>query len=155
MRKYANKPILAFVIAALILVTVIICPLAAEYQESTTWLNNNPNAPTDYAYSVAVVGDTQILVETDANSRQDEDPSNDTDYTASIYDWIIANKDAKKMQYVIGLGDITNNHTDLEWQVAKDAITKMNGVIPYSLVKGAAPHDTESTFNKYFFKGWT
>ena len=150
MKKYATKTLIAIIVAALLLATVIASSSAAEYEESTIWLNSNPNAPTDYAYSLAIVGDTQILVETDANSRQDDDPSNDTNYTASIYNWIVANKDAKKMQYVIGLGDITNNHTDLEWQVAKDAITKMNGVIPYSLVKGVLPHDTESTFNKYF-----
>ena len=59
------------------------------------WLATNPNAPTDYAYSFAIVGDTQFLVYNDAN--------NGTSYTSYIYDWLLANKDAKKIQYVMGL----------------------------------------------------
>ncbi|MBR5449361.1 MAG: hypothetical protein IKV43_05155, partial [Clostridia bacterium] len=151
MNKHLKVSLIALLVLVLAMVPVLaLSASAAEYAETADWLNTNPNAPTDYAFSLAIVGDTQILVEQDANSRADEDPSNDTNYTASIYNWIVANAEAKKMQYVLGLGDITQYDTDAEWEVAKAAITKMNGVVPYTLVKGAAPHDGASQFDKYF-----
>ncbi len=90
----------------------------------------------DYAYSFAVIGDTQILAE--------RYPAK---YTA-LYDWVLGNVESKKIKFVLGLGDITNSSTAAEWELAKRNITRMNGVVPYSLVRGN--HDTESTMMKYF-----
>lgn len=90
----------------------------------------------DYAYSFAVVGDTQIL----ALSYQDK-------FTA-LYDWIIDNVEEKKIKYVLGLGDITDDDTNAEWALAKKNIIRMNGVVPYSLVRGN--HDSVNQMKKYF-----
>jgi hypothetical protein len=90
----------------------------------------------DYAYSFAVVGDTQSLCELH------------TKHMDTLYDWIIKNKDDKKIKYVIGLGDITEGDHDWEWVVAKNTISKLDGVIPYSLIRGN--HDTSPQFNKTF-----
>jgi len=90
----------------------------------------------DYAYSFAVVGDTQIL----ALSYQDK-------FTA-LYDWIIDNVEAKKIKFVLGLGDITDDDTNAEWALAKKNIIRMNGVVPYSLVRGN--HDSINQMKKYF-----
>ena len=79
---------------------------------------------TDYAYSVAVVGDTQRL--SFANP----------DKVGNIYDWIVKNTSSKKIQYVVGLGDITENNTDAEWANAMKHIGKLNGVVSYGLVRG-------------------
>ena len=91
---------------------------------------------TDYAYSFCFVPDTQIITE--------RDPSN----LKCIYDWIVANAEEKKMKFVFGLGDITNSDTDTEWMVAKNEIAKLDGVVPYSLIRGN--HDTAAQMNKYF-----
>lgn len=93
---------------------------------------------TDYAYSFCVVGDTQVVTE------------KYPDKLASIYDWIIENKDEKKIEFVFGLGDITNKNTDAEWTVAKEQIFKLNGVVPYSIVRGN--HDGSAKLNEYFAK---
>ena len=90
----------------------------------------------DYSYSFAFVGDTQIITESYP------------DKLSKIYDWIINNKDNKKIQYVFGLGDITNSDTDREWNDALKQISKLNDKIPYSLVRGN--HDSTSQFEKYF-----
>ena len=79
---------------------------------------------TDYAYSIAVVGDTQRL--SFANP----------DKVGNIYDWIVQNQKSKKIQYVVGLGDITENNTDAEWANAMKHIGKLNGVVSYGLVRG-------------------
>ncbi len=90
----------------------------------------------DYAYSFAVLGDTQILAE-----------SYPAKFTA-LYDWVLGNVESKKIKFVLGLGDITNSSTNAEFDLAKKNIERMNGVVPYSLVRGN--HDTENQMKKYF-----
>ena len=91
---------------------------------------------TDYAYSFVVVGDTQMTV--------DFDPEN----LHYIYDWILDNKETKNIQYVFGMGDITNNSRDIEWSVAYEQITRLDGKVPYSLIRGN--HDTSAGYNTTF-----
>ena len=90
----------------------------------------------DYEYSFAVVGDTQSLCELHSKHMN------------TMYQWIIDNKESKKIEFVFGLGDITEGDKDWEWVVAKDAIYKMNGVVPYSLIRGN--HDTSKQLYKTF-----
>jgi len=88
----------------------------------------------DYAYSFIVVGDTQ--------SVNIYDPG----HFATIYDWIVANKDAKKIKYVMGLGDITDKDQDAEWNRAVSAFRSLDDAgIGYSLVRGN--HDGSAKFN--------
>ena len=91
----------------------------------------------DYAYSFAIVGDTQTITW--------KYPAQ----LATIYNWIVDNAEDKNIQYVFGLGDITETDTDEQWAVAKDAITLMDGKLPYSLLRGQG-HDTVEQFNAYF-----
>lgn len=150
-------------ILSMLLVLVLVClalpfyAFAASsskgYEEENGWMNTNPKAPTDYAYSIAVVGDTQSMVKTDL--------TNGTNYMSDIYSWIAANADAKNIQYVLGVGDITEYTEnfdsnfdgswtyDDEWIHAKNAITLLDGKVPYSLCRGGG-HDTTAKFNEYF-----
>ena len=80
--------------------------------------------PSDYAYSFMIVGDTQIIT--------DQHP----EYLHCIYDYIVDNVEDKKVKYVFGLGDITDNDTEEEWNVAKDEIAKLDGVVRYSIIRG-------------------
>ncbi len=106
-----------------------------KYRENIGW--HTDKAPvTDYEYSFAIVGDTQKLAYKHPTKMD------------AIYDWILANRASKKIQYVMGLGDITDKNTDAEWTAAKGAISKLNGKIPYSLIGGN--HDTSAKFNQYF-----
>lgn len=92
---------------------------------------------TDYAYSFAVVGDTQAVNEYDVNTGNN--------YLGGIYDWILENKEEKNIQYVFGLGDVTDNNNIAEWTHAKAEISSLDGQIPYSLVRGN--HDMVGTFS--------
>ena len=91
---------------------------------------------TNYAYSFAAVGDTQNITEDEPEKLE------------IIYNWLVANKDSKKIAHVFGLGDITDMTTEAEWETAQNAVGKLNGVIPYSLVRGN--HDTSYMYNKAF-----
>lgn len=99
------------------------------------WLKN-VDLPKNYAYSFAVIGDTQIM-----NSKW---PNN----FHSIYDYVIDNRSSEKIAFCLGLGDITDNNTDSEWELARNNIDRMNKLVPYSLNRGN--HDTSNSFNNYF-----
>ncbi len=102
------------------------------------WIDaDDMDALPEFAYSFAVVGDTQRIA---YNYKND---------FAGIYDWILENAEANKTKFVMGLGDITEtmSGSDEEWTVAMDAITRLDGEIPYSLVRGN--HDPVDYFNKY------
>lgn len=117
---------------------------------NSDWVDVNTNLG-EYAYSFAVIGDTQNLCR-DYNEGGTPNLKYAKEFHG-LYDWIIANKDTKKIKHVFGLGDITETHqwsiVDLEeWALAKEAISKMDGVIPYSLVRGN--HDMSKYFNQTF-----
>lgn len=162
MKQRCKRPILTLLILGM-LWSVLLCVSAhAVTPPSTTpWYDESEAYTGEYAYSIAVVGDTQTL----AFQGAKETPNAYTESLPKLYQWIADNAEAKKMQYVIGLGDITekgedwghkNNDTeaetavgDREWAYAKEAISKMNGVIPYTLVRGSG-HDGYTRFNEWF-----
>ncbi len=95
----------------------------------------------DYAYSMAIVGDTQKLVLNDAN--------NGTDYTSYIYKWLVNNKEEKNIQFVMGLGDITDKNLDTEWTNIVSQFKRLEDAkLAYSLVQGN--HDTVAKLDTYF-----
>ena len=105
------------------------------------WQSEKDVAPIgDYEYSFAVIGDTQTMNEKDPDAME------------AIYDWLIANKEDQKIEYVIGLGDITDDSTDTEWENANNYISKLNGVIPYALTRGN--HDDWDDFNRNLHNGY-
>ncbi|MBQ3015733.1 MAG: metallophosphoesterase [Clostridia bacterium] len=113
-----------------------------------------------YAYSMAIIGDTQSLIYSDVQNAgvADYEPR-----TEKIYDWLVANKESKKIGMVLGLGDIVETWDEAgkledfeaEWELAVSQISKLNGKLPYTLVRGN--HDTENGFNKYIggMEGYT
>ena len=116
--------------------------------------------PGSYAYSMAIVGDTQSLVDSDVKNAgvAGYEPR-----LEKVYDWLVDNAESKKIEMVLGLGDITETWNEAvypdafkaEWELAVNEISKLNGKIPYTLVRGN--HDTENGFNTYIggLKGYT
>ena len=89
---------------------------------------------TDYAYTFAFVGDTQMV------ARYDPDNFH------KIYDWIVDIAEEKNLKHVFGLGDITDQDYKEQWEVAIDGIQRLDGVVPYSLIRGN--HDERMSFYK-------
>ncbi len=95
---------------------------------------------TGYDYTFAVIGDTQKVTYYDYQ--------NGTKNLKKIYSWILSQKESQNIQYVMGLGDITEKGTiDAEWDLAVEAIGQLDGKIPYSLVRGN--HDNSEKMNQY------
>ena len=90
--------------------------------------------PDDYDYSIAQIGDTQILSE------------NHQDKLAKMYDWMVDNKEKYKISFMVGMGDITNKAWSWEYEYDKEQIYKLNGSIPYILCRG--DHDKLNKTNK-------
>ena len=99
-------------------------PLGAEYTPTV-----------DSAFTFAVVGDTQVV----------------TNYSYSklntLYQFILDRKESDNIRFVAGMGDITDDDVDWEWKGAVKHIKKLDGQLPYSLIRGN--HDSKDQFLKY------
>jgi len=102
---------------------------------STRWFAQKEPV-TDYAYSFMVIGDTQKV------------SYNDPELFQYIYDYVVTNVQSKNVKFVMGLGDITEKSAAEEWAVARGSIRKMDGFVPYSLVRGN--HDDTAGFTSAF-----
>jgi hypothetical protein len=72
-------------------------------------------------------------------------------------DWIVANKESRKIACVLHLGDITNNNALPEWEVAAKAMQKLDGQVPYFMAVGNHDYseqghcvDRSTHFNEFF-----
>jgi hypothetical protein len=90
----------------------------------------------DYAYSIAVVGDTQTI----SNHFPDQ--------LHYIYDWIVENAESKKISFVQGLGDMTDLSEAREYELVIAQLEKLDGIVPYAFIRGN--HDTPDTFKQNF-----
>ena len=151
-------------IAALVVAVVLVITLSlslALTSSAANWgfFTREDNDPKSYAYSIAVVGDTQSLVNSDVKN------AGVTGYEPrleKLYGWLEEHAESKKIKMVLGLGDIVETwnkaaYPDLfaaEWALATEQISRLNGKIPYTLVNGN--HDVNG-FNTYIgaLEGYT
>ena len=153
--KAMKKLTAMFLSIMMILSSFAYLPVFAE-DESVLYTDTDPNwiekadkePVTDYAYSICVVGDTQRIARYTP------------EHLATIYDWILENKDEKKIEFVVGVGDIGDSWDEDDangngiWDsheellAAREQIFKLNGVIPYTLARGN--HDSYNEYNTFF-----
>lgn len=96
-------------------------------------LPSNPAVVTPGSFTVAFVGDTQNY---------------STSYPGifnQVTQWLVDNKATRNIQFVVQDGDIVNNDLSAEWNNARAAMQKLDGVIPYATVRGN--HDIGSQFD--------
>ena len=119
------------------------------YHEASHWTTEGGINDQDYTF--AFVGDIQKLTEIDYLTGKDSNPDNDTHHVDTLFTWIANNAQDKKIKHVFTLGDLTEytsaddadlsyspgtQYGDVEWQMVKNAITKLDGIVPYSVVRG-------------------
>ena len=110
-----------------------------KYRENYTWIDATDKEPvSDYAYAIAVLGDTQGL------NIKFPDEFDD------LFTWIADNADEKKIEYVIGLGDMVDTIAgdEGEWQRAYDGYHSLDGKVDYSIIRGN--HDKATFYNEKF-----
>ena len=129
-----TKRSLSLICILTMLASLFVFPVTAA---DADWIDPANKTPvTDYAYSFVAVGDTQNVCKKEPEKM------------AKIYDWIVANVESKKIKYVFGMGDITNDSSIKEWTVAKEEHAKLDGLVPYSVLRGN--HDVSFDMNKFF-----
>ena len=130
---------------------------ALRYSQYITELQAEDDDETAFPYSMVAIGDTQYVCEYDKKYG--------TDDMSPIYDWVLNNKESKNIQFVMGLGDITDEGTDGEYAIAATQFKKLQDAdIRYSIIKGN--HDgiwgyddgttrDPANFDEYLAEGYT
>lgn len=109
-------------------------------QQPTDYFYAAKSTATNYAYSMAVVGDIQIT------------SYKHTDKLHYLYDWIVDNAEDKNIQYVFGLGDITDQDNKYEYDAVEVQLKRLEAAgIDQSIVRGNHDwhFDNYITFDEY------
>lgn len=95
----------------------------------------------EFDYSFAFIGDTQFMIYKDITEGT-------TENTKAIYDWLIKNKDEKNIQYVFGLGDVSDKNMMAEYNYASYLFKTLGDAgINYAVIPGN--HDGQTTYINY------
>ena len=103
-------------------------------------------APEGYDYSFAVIGDIQSMTYYYPDKLVEQ------------FEWLRDNAKENKLAYVVGLGDITEKNTAAEYQKVVEAYDKIDGVVPFSIIRGnhdrtsandTTLYDTYISYDKY------
>ncbi len=113
------------------------CPAPDEPVEPTP-------TPEERAFSIVVLPDIQFLT------------LNNPQILEGMVDFILDDQRLRGIRFVVQEGDITHNNTDEEWTNATASLSRLHGVVPYSVCVGN--HDmTDSNvardttkFNEHF-----
>lgn len=128
-----KKAAVLFTLIALLVVMLSAVTVSAVDYESAIGAEYTPVV--DSAFTFAFVGDTQKVASM-ARKRMVE-----------LYDWLVEVKEEENLKFVAGLGDITDFDTEPEWEASMEAVKRLNGVVPYSLIRGN--HDGSYQFIHY------
>ncbi len=99
----------------------------------------------NYTYTIALLPDPQYT--------NDHHPKK----LPNTFDWLLENKEKQNIQYFIGLGDMTDHSKNPEWERITTQYARLDGIIPYSLVRGNhdgaalfdANHNSKTPYYKY------
>ena len=91
--------------------------------------------PPEGTYTLVALPDTQIYAQ------------NYPEIYVSQTQWVVDHKDSHNIQYVLGLGDITNRNTEVQWDNAKAALELLDDTVPYALSTGNHDYGTNGSTN--------
>ena len=124
-----KKKLVAVVCLVALLLSMTTLGTLSASAETNPWINYT--APSDIEYSFLVLGDIQSLTYMDAKGG--------SKHVKAIFDWILENRDEKKIEYIFGLGDTIDAPWETgvsEWALVSPLFKSLNGIIPYSVVRG-------------------
>ena len=141
------KRITAIIALLALLISMSTLGTLSAAAASSDWINHSSSNKVDYSF--AVLGDIQTITYSDTHSG--------TSYLATMFDWILANRESRKIEYVIGLGDTvetlrsTQGGGDLnpkEWKKVRSQLRKLlEAGMPHLIVRGN--HDDERGYHQY------
>lgn len=140
--KTTNKILATICAVAIILSSFAIIMLAYETPVDQSIWENPTTDFSDYAYSIAFVGDPQYLTNGDATEG--------TEKLKTQFGYIVDSADERKLEHVFVLGDMTNNGYKndgnlaagpeypgtAEWNIVKEAIVDQMSGMSYQVNRG-------------------
>jgi 3',5'-cyclic AMP phosphodiesterase CpdA len=118
---------------------------ATDADGNTATDNLRVRAAGENAYTIVVVPDTQDYTDASLTNGPPE-----TFY--GMMQWLMDNEESHNIVFVTHVGDITQDNLDFNWEVANEAFSMLDGVLPYALPPGnhdqalggsAADHTTD------------
>ncbi len=109
------------------------------------------------AFTYAVIPDTQSYDGEGRHTKRGRAPGVGPTKNAqldAIVDWLVANAEKENILFVSHTGDIVDVDNDFQWRFASNAMSRLDGRLPYAVVPGnhdmkASSGDT-TLFQKYF-----
>ena len=108
------------------------------------------------AFTFAVIPDTQDYDgegrHTKRGRKPGEGPTRNRKF-AAIVDWLASNAKKENILFVTHTGDIVDMDNDFQWRFASNAMGRLEGKVPYSIVPGnhdMKPSGDSALFRKYF-----
>ncbi len=95
----------------------------------------------NYAYTIAFIPDIQITTRIYPSRLP------------PIFDFLIENKETLNIQYAVSLGDLTDTNTETEWDRVKTQYDRLNGIVPYTLIRGnhdITKNNSALLYDQYF-----
>ena len=143
-----KKRVISMICVIALLLSMTTLSIFSYAAEAPLWIDKDPAKNVDYSF--AVVGDIQTITYKDTHSG--------TRYVSNLFKWLILNQKSRRISYVFGLGDTVETLTSYpesynpsvnnprEWELASAQISMLNGIIPYSVVRGN--HDDEGGYHR-------
>jgi len=105
-------------------VTSVLSSPRAVYRLSQPALSSEVLPFVPGSWTLAVLPDTQVYAMSYPDLFQDQTR------------WIAENRERHNIQYVLHLGDVTNNNLTNQWAVAQAAFALLDGRVPYAIAPG-------------------
>ena len=105
------------------------------------------------AFTYAVIPDTQSYDGEGRNTKRGRRPGVGPVTNVkldAIVDWLAANAEKENILFVTHTGDITDMNNEPQWRFASNAMSRLDGKVPYSVVPGN--HDMRSNGDTSLFQ---
>ena len=119
--------------------------LAAFVVVSSAFAEKMPPLPAG-AFTYAVIPDTQSYDGEGRNTKRGRAPGvgpTRNDKLDAIVDWLVANAEKENILFVSHTGDIVDVNNDFQWRFASNAMSRLDGKLPYAVVPGN--HDMKTS----------
>lgn len=99
------------------------------------WRKDIEEEPGDYSF--VIFPDTQIMTMPAPNPDY-------SDYFRAMVQWVLDNREKENIQFLMHLGDLVTFNTDYEYDLSKEIMEQLDGVLPYSISLGNHDYDRNS-----------
>ena len=136
-----NPSLHSLLILSLVAILAWACPLPAQSQDLET----------AESFTIAVLPDTQFYCDTRHKLSKKWNNGDLRRYFFEQTEWVRDNQERLNIRFLVHEGDITQADGAEEWAIAKEAMSKLDGKVPYCMCLGNHDMGYKKAKNKYGF----